>query len=454
MQAELTPLNGQKAIGITFTEKPVTAWGGLALFVVFAERVGLAPKLAEVLPFALTSPNATPPHQVLLAFFAGVLAGARRFAQLAVLRVDEPVRQLFGLHRFPSTATFTRFFRRFTAKAVTETFAPLFQWCVARLPERPQGYTLDLDSSVFERYGHQDGALKGYNPRKRGRPSHHPLFAVLAEARCIAHVWLRSGNTGAARGATAFLAEVRALLPATLRVTLVRADSGFFEEAILLALEALRLPYILAARFTNPLQAAVYRLAFRPFTPGLEVGELGYQAHRWTRARRLIVIREELARRPEARGRELFHAPGYRFHAVVTTLPDPPEAVWHTYNGRADTENRLKELKRAFGADGFCSQRFWATEAALRSICVLYNLLEEFQGVLAAPMRRTLATLRTTVFTCGAILGHGGRQLTLRLSRPVPWQKRFLAQLQRLVTWTPNCNAVGLDALAAGGQLQ
>jgi len=32
MQAELTPLDGQKAIGITFTDKPVTAFGGLAFF--------------------------------------------------------------------------------------------------------------------------------------------------------------------------------------------------------------------------------------------------------------------------------------------------------------------------------------------------------------------------------------------------------------------------------------
>jgi len=443
MQAELTPLNGQKAIGITFTDKPVTAWGGLALFVAFAERIGLAAKLADVLPFAVTSPNATPPAHILLAFYAGVLAGARRFAQLALLQVDEPIRQLFGLRRYPSTATFTRFFRRFTAKTVTQTFEALCAWCLARLPERPAGYTLDLDSSVFERYGAQEGVLKGYNPKKRGRPSHHPLFAVLAEARCIAHVWLRSGNTGSARGATAFLAEVQALLPAALRLTLVRADSGFFEEAILLALEALELPYIIAARFTNPLQAAVYRLTFTPFAPGLEVAELAYQAHRWTRARRLIVVREELARRPTARGRELFAAPGYRFHAVVTTCPAAPVEVWYTYNGRADTENRLKELKHAFGADGFCSRRFWATEAALRSICVLYNLLEEFQTALAVPARRTLATLRTTVFACGAILGTVGRQVVLRLSRPVPWQQRFLAHLQRLVTWVPNCNAVG-----------
>jgi Transposase DDE domain group 1 len=321
---------------------------------------------------------------------------------------------------------------------------PLFAWCLARFPERPAGYTLDLDSSVFERYGGQDGALKGYNPKKRGRPLHHPLFAVLAEARCIAHVWLRSGNTGSARGATAFLTELRALLPAQIRLTLVHADNGFFDEVILLALEALRLPYIVAARFTNPLQAAVSQLTFTPFAPGLEVGELVYQALRWTRARRPIVMREELARRPTARGQELFHAPGYRFHAVVTTLTTAPEAVWHTYDGGADTENRLKELKHALVADGFCSQRFWATEAALRSICVLYNLIEDFQGALAAPIHRTLATLRTTVFACGAILGRAGRQLVLRLSRPTPWQHRFLAQLQRLLIWTPNCNAIAI----------
>jgi hypothetical protein len=264
----------------------------------------------------------------------------------------------------------------------------------------------------------------------------------LVEARCIAHVWLRSGNTGAARGATAFRAEVRALLPGHLAATLVRADSGFFEEAFLLALEAAQLPYIVAARFTNPLQAAVYRLAFRPFAPGLEVAELDYQALRWTAARRLIVVREELIRRPTARGRELFHAPGYRVHAVVTTLTLPPEEVWRTYNGRADTENRLKELKYSFGADGFCSRRFWATEAALRAICLLYNLIEAFQGALAAPVRRTLSTLRTTVFACGAILGRVGRQPVLRLSRATPWQQRFLAQLQRLLTWVPNCKAV------------
>jgi len=123
MQAQVTPLDGSKAIGVTFTDKPVTAFGGLALFVAFAERMGLGPKPAAVLPFVLTSPNATPPDQIVLAFLAGVLAGSRRF----------------------------------TPKAITATFEPLWTWGLDRLPAQPGGYTLDLDSSVFGGLGPRRG---------------------------------------------------------------------------------------------------------------------------------------------------------------------------------------------------------------------------------------------------------------------------------------------------------
>jgi hypothetical protein len=82
-----------------------------------------------------------------------------------------------------------------------------------RLRAPALGAVLDLDSTVFERYGHQQGSLKGYNPRKHGRPSHHPLLAMLAEAKVVLHAWLRSGNTASARGVKAFLAETLAKLP-------------------------------------------------------------------------------------------------------------------------------------------------------------------------------------------------------------------------------------------------
>ncbi len=110
--------------------------------------------------------------------------------------------------------------------------------------------------------------------------------------------------------------------------------------------------------------------------------------------------------------------------------------------GRADSENRVKELTHAFGADGFCSRRFAGTEAALRFICLLYNLIGEFQRCLGHVTLRTLATLRTTLFACGAMLGADWRQPMLRLPRAKPWQATFLAYLQRLLPTPSNGHAI------------
>src|SRR5262249_40542929 len=39
-------------------------------------------------------------------------------------------------------------------------------------------FNLTFGALMAWRYGHQQGALRGPNPRKHGRPSHHPLMAV------------------------------------------------------------------------------------------------------------------------------------------------------------------------------------------------------------------------------------------------------------------------------------
>ncbi|OGS37984.1 MAG: hypothetical protein A2506_08060 [Elusimicrobia bacterium RIFOXYD12_FULL_66_9] len=61
MQHEATSLVGDEEIGVTFTGKPVTAWGGLVLSSGLARQVGLEDALRKALPFQLTSPNATDP---------------------------------------------------------------------------------------------------------------------------------------------------------------------------------------------------------------------------------------------------------------------------------------------------------------------------------------------------------------------------------------------------------
>jgi len=62
-------------------------------------------------------------------------------------------------------------------------------------------------------------------------------------------------------------------------------------------------------------------------------------------------------------------------------------------------------------------KQFFATEAAFRSLLLLFNLLAEFQRAAGLPGYRELATIRTQVLTCGAILGRAGRHVVVHLSK-------------------------------------
>jgi hypothetical protein len=207
--------------------------------------------LRQCMPICWRSPNQIEPAATFTAFLIAVLVGAKRFAHVNWLRGDRALHALLGIDRFPTDDTIRNLFRRFTMGNVQRLFEPLMQWQMERIPVRGEGYTLDLDSTVFERYGHQEGSLKGHNPRKHGRPSHHPLLAVLAEAHLLLHGWLRSGNCGPARGVVEFLEEALALWGQRQKIRLVRADSGFFDDKLLSFLEQRRLPYIVVARLTK-----------------------------------------------------------------------------------------------------------------------------------------------------------------------------------------------------------
>ena len=416
MQREITSIFGQNKVILRDTQRAVTPYGGLAVFIEYLRRVGYSETIHTLMPVCMTSPNAIDPSETFTAFMISVLAGARRFAHAGLLRLDKALHSLLGIARFPTDDTIRNLFKRFTQAKVYQFYAGLTEWQIKRLPERAEGYSIDLDSTVFERYGQQEGALKGYNPRKHGRPSHHPLLAIMAEAHFVLHGWLRSGNCSSSRGVVEFLKEALALLGAGHRVRVVRADSGFFDDKLLTFLEERELPYIIVARLTRWIKSeAVNVREWKDLDSTYSIAEFKKQLHGWSRERRIVVIRERLREKPSL-GRRLVDVPGYTFRLFATSLSAAPEEIWRDYNQRADMEKRISELKYDLAADGFCLKKFFATEAAFCAILLLFNLLSEFQRVSGMQSYHQPATLRTQVFLCGAILGRAGRKPVLHMS--------------------------------------
>jgi hypothetical protein len=441
--------SGGKAIAVEFTDQRLSAHAGSATFWGWLHPSGWVKALAVALPHAASlSNNNLPALAKALAFTHGLLCEARKLTHMAYLRRDPLVPELLNIERVPSQSSFSRFFAGFgSAAANLRCFRPLWQSCVHRLPSRKEGYTLDLDSTrLLHEDGRQEGVAVGYT--KRGlKPCLHPLLAVLAEVRVVAQFWLRSGNASCGSNAVAFFQELWANLPRHIRLRGVRADSGFCLPELLALWEELRVPYVVVAQLSQPIQRLLRGdlVWTKTEVPGTEVAEVMYQAMSWPHPRRLVLIRHRLADKDRAGGKKLIDVPGYLFQALVTSLPvsSCPLAVWRHYNGRADCENVIKELQSGFALGTLCLESFWATEAALSLAVLTYNLTVLFQRHLGWQTKVTIHSLRFWLFVTAGIISHPKGKTTIRLA--VPPRERTWWQLlwEKILSPFPNCNAVG-----------
>lgn len=415
----------EQGLPFRFTDKPVTPWGGLRLVQEMLLRMNFRDALrASGLPEP-GSNRGYEPAMMMETFLVCVWIGGVRFSHTSVVRFDEALRDIFGWKRVASVSTYTRWFRRFNRAEVDQVFGSIGRWFWAQLS--PRTITLDLDSSVVPRFGEQEGAVIGYNKQRLGKPSHRPLFAFVADWRMVLNAWLRPGNTSDRNGTKEFIEEALSLLGGRHKVGLIRADAGFYDGEFVGALEEKAIDYIVSAHLTRPLRHRIAELKqwISVEQDAIEVAEFPYLGIQWEKPRRMVVVRQRIARKPEAQGRELIEVPGYKFSCFVTTLRLAPVEVWRLYNGRGDSENRIAELKADFGLNGFCLDPFYATEAAFRSVMLAYNLMSLFrQALLQAPTAVKLSTMRFQCFALGAWIGRSGRKKVLRISldqRRRPW---------------------------------
>jgi hypothetical protein len=431
------------SIRISFTDQRLTAHGGMIVWSHFLHQKRFRMEMKELLPQAPTSPNAYAPEDVGLGFMGGILCGADKLSRVAWLQSDPALAEVLGIEAVASQPTFSRFFDGFTQRTST-ALSRLHFWALSSLPTLQEGYTLDLDSwALLHEDGHQEGVKVGYT-RRGLKPCHRPLVAALAEARMIANYQLRSGNAPCVNGAAEFLRTTLAQLPRHLRLGLVRADGGFGQASFLDAAEELGLRYIVVARLTQNIQSLCRHRDEdwqKTDLEGFEVQEAPSEKV----GRRLILVRQRISERPQAGGKVLLEVPGYRFQALWTNLPASvsPVLVWRRYNGRADVENRIKELGEQFGIKGLAVRNFWGTEAMHHLAIAAYNLCVLLQRRLGQLEKCELQTLRWRLFSRAAVWSRTAGKPTLKLAlrgeELRAWWRRILEKLTAL----PNCNSVG-----------
>src|SRR5208337_2097707 len=411
-------------------EATMTPLGQLPFFIHFLKTAGLFDAFVADCPLRYLSPNAPGRRDVLGTAMLSMLAGHRRYAHIAALRCDAVLPELLGMKKIVSEDAIRRAF-----KAVDETEGAVWlrrhlQYCVEPLLAEP--WILDVDTTIKPLYGHQEGAVLGYNPKKPGRPSHCYHTYSMASTRLVFDVDVSPGDEHASKHCAPGLWAFLDRLPRDLWPALLRGDSGFGNEGVMREAEARRLPYLFKLRLTRNVRRMIEKLSGREWVSagqGFWAKESAVRLVGWSRERRTIVLRRclkggavGLSWEDEDGAEQLTFAEIgeasdiYEYSVVVTSLEEETEAFGQLYRDRGDDENIFDEMKNQWGWGGFTTHDLARCRLAARMLALFYDWWNIFVRLADPNLHREAITSRPLFLSAIATRTRHARQTTIRVT--------------------------------------
>ena len=299
------------------------------------------------------------------------------------------------------------------------------QWVDKILQRRPiQKLILDMDSSVSETYGQQEGSA--YNGHF-GCECYHPLF-LFNQNGDVERALLRNGNVASADDWQAVLEPVIARYrPRNIR-KYFRGDAAFAIPELYALLEAEGYRYVIRLKASPILQEHITHLLTRPVGrppkgPQRFYHSFVYQAQSWDRSRRVVA-------KVQWHQGELFPRVGF----IVTNLGGGAKPVVDFYNRRGTAEQWIKEGKYAVRWTRLSCHGFDANQVRLQLHVLAYNL-GNFLRRLALPAsvkHWTLTTLRDKLIKIGAKMVRHARYITFQLAEVAVPRRLYRTILDRI----------------------
>lgn len=417
----------------------LTSVAGLAAFGAFVKRAGVDAALKESFGQLKSGLRVVypMPAQLRLLIDANVV-GATRVFDLEALAADRLFVHLAG-GVIPSIDTVYRDLTRFDDDTRRDLEALMAEQGLAAARQHRGHVHLDIDTTVEPLFGSQQGALPGPNPRYHGRPSYHPILAVVAETRTCVAALLRPGDCGLGDADAPLLRRwlwrVRKALGSRRTVT-VRIDAGGDCARILGVLHEAHARFVVKAKLSQDL---CDRIALHKTwktvdwdadgKPLRQVAEIDFQRGEWRdrqRPYRVVAVRS----RDRDVGKQVFLWTDleYTVQAYITNDPSADaDDIAREYDGRAEVEPQIGEFKHGWDIGKVPSRDFGANHVMLLIKLLAHNLMQRFVRWIDPKLSAwRIPWLRHVLICVPGRLIRSGRQWTLR----VPPRSRLL----RLVT--------------------
>ena len=323
-----------------------------------------------------------------------------------------------------SQPTVSRFFNRMDEDTLNQflTIGRILRKRIYSI-QMPEAIILDLDSTLLDTYGKQEGRAFNFHYQSNG---YHPLVCYDGITGDLIKIQLRDGNKYSCTGVADFLQPI---LDEYLRDypaihLLLRGDSGFATPELYKQCEENGTSYVIRLKENAVLREKVSYLVdeLDEITKENKVdyavvyGEFMYQAGPWPYERRVVCKLEK----PE-------NQIVYLYTFLVTNMDSSPEYLLKFYSKRGLMENFIKESKNGFDFASVSSHTRIVNANRLQVHALAYNVFNWFRRLaLSANMRKQrIDTVCLKLLKIAAKVIHSARYTTFKLCSSCPYKNEF-----------------------------
>ena len=421
-----TSFSFNKQLKYNFDGGELSSDGGLFLLKEFAHRIGFEKIIRD--NFQTNDSAAFRFHtddKNLMQRIFQLLAGYFNDNDADELTTDPVFCAVLGKDALASQPTMSRFFNRLDEDSLVQ-FEKIFRILRQKVYgiRPPENILLDLDSTLLQTYGHQEGEGFNYHYQSHG---YHPLLCFDGLTGDLLKTELRIGTQYCSKDAGQFMiplmSEYRTKYPSM--PLYLRGDSGFASPELYEACEEHDCKYAIRLKMNASLRKyaadaddALYRATrYNQVDYAVEYGEFYYQANGWSHPRRVVFKVEK----PYG---QMVHM----FTFIVTTLEElEPYQVVQFYCGRGKMENFIKEGKTGFDFSSVSSQSMMVNANRLQVHALAYNLFNWFRRLVlpASLNRQRIDTIRLKLLKVAAKAVHQARYIVFKLCSSCPYKKEF-----------------------------
>jgi hypothetical protein len=412
---------------IEFSAKNLTSNAGLLLLLEHASKNEIFYLIDHDLVFENASTNKIKMNHI-KTMLCGNFVGIDKLERLKLLQSDPLINEFNISIKEPETVS--RFLGNFnykTTQMLREINFKVFRKLLRK--KKLKSITIDIDSSVVNVEGHQEGAVKGYNPKKLGNNCYNLQFAFCDEIKAYLTGYVRSGDTYTSNGTAEMIKEIIAQFKDEGLEIIFRMDSGYFDDDILETIESLGCTYVIKGKGYPTLveQVTDPSVVFVTGETGRETTELVTALNTWKEARRFVVSRV-LKDEKDRKQFSFLERYAYDYFFFVTNKTELlPEEVVEFYEKRGNCENYIKEAKYYMAVGHLLLQSFWANEAIFQLMMLTYNLFLLFKMDFTKETEywQQIKTFRLKyIFLAGKIV-RTARSVVMKLSEKYPYQEIY-----------------------------